>query len=58
MKMFRDLDEKDLVPDIEEVIKQGTTPTLYPEDPIHVHVIPDERESAKNNESINPSGLT
>ena len=42
MKMFYNLNEKDLVPGIEEVVQEKKTPTLYPEDQLPVHVIHDD----------------
>ena len=40
MKPFRDFNENGLVPGIEEVVQDDKTPTLDPEDPLPVHVIP------------------
>ena len=42
MKMFLDLNENYLVTCIQEVGEQVTTPTSDIEDPLPVHVIPDE----------------
>ena len=53
MKIFSDFNEEELVPGMEEVIQEGKTHTSYPEDPLHVHVIPDEVESSRMNENIN-----
>ena len=39
MKIFRTMNEQDLVSGIEEVIEQYKTPTSEPEDPLPVHVI-------------------
>ena len=57
MKMFCNLNEKYLVPDIQEFVQEKKTPTLYPEDPLPVHVIPDDGESARTNENIKSSDL-
>ena len=42
MKMYQNLNEKELVPGIEELVKQGTTLKSYPEDPLPLNVLPDE----------------
>ena len=42
INMFRNLNENYIVRYIEEVIDQYITPMSDPEDPIPVHVIPDE----------------
>ena len=55
MKMFRNLNENDLVSSIEEVVQEYNTPTSDPEDPLHMHVIHDEGESARTNENIKSS---
>ena len=55
MKPFRDFNENGLVPGIEEVVQDDKTPTLDPEDPLPVHVIPYEGESARANENIKSS---
>ena len=40
--IFYNFNEKELEPGIEEVAKQDTTPNSDPEDPLPVHVIPNE----------------
>ena len=40
--MFHCFNEKGLVPGIEELVKQDTTPTSNSEDPLPVNLIPDE----------------
>ena len=43
IKMFRSFNEKDLGPSIKEFFNQYITTMLYlPEDPLPVHIIPDE----------------
>ena len=58
MTMFRDLNEKYLLPGKEEAVEQYITHMSNPEDPLAVHVTPDEIESARTNDSINSSKIT
>ena len=55
MKIFRNFNENELVPGIEEVIPEDKTTMYNPEDMLTVHIIPYEVESARTNKNINSS---
>ena len=56
MKIFLTTNEQYLLPDIEEVIEQDKNAMPETEDPLPVHVIPDDGESVRHNEkNINAS---
>ena len=55
MKIFRNFNENELVPGIEEVIPEDKTTMYNPEDMLPVHVITYEVESARTNKNINSS---
>ena len=57
MKIFCDLNEKDLLPGIEEAVEKYKTTASDPEVPLPVHLIPDEGEISGSNESIKSSEL-
>ena len=52
MNMFCNLNQKDLVPGIAEVVQGDKTPTSDPEDPLPENGIPDEEEISSTNENI------
>ena len=56
-KMFSDLNEKDLIPGIEDVVQEYNTPTSDPEDTLPVHLISNEGENARINKNMNSSDI-